>query len=173
MSETRTFSEFPPMSEASSPQLSSSHDTRETILQRAHERGKAQGLMCAGAMTPQEAWAMTEAGEAVIVDVRTLEEYKFVGRVPNTTHIPWMCGLSMIRNPSFINEIEKTLHKNKVVILMCRSGQRSIGAAEAMTRAGYTAAYNMDEGFEGVQDENRQRGTVNGWRYHKLPWIQD
>ncbi|WAW10266.1 rhodanese-like domain-containing protein [Oxalobacter vibrioformis] len=173
MSETRTSSGSPLMNEAVSPKPSVSDETKETILARARERGAAQNLMCAGAITPEEAWALAEAGEAVIVDVRTLEEYKFVGRVANSTHVPWMCGLSMIRNPSFINEIEKTLPKDKTIILLCRSGQRSVGAAEAMTRAGYTAAYNLDEGFEGTLDENRQRGSTNGWRYRGLPWMQD
>lgn len=173
MSEMQAFTGYPLMNEATTPQSSVSDETKEMILARARERGASQKLMCAGAMTPDEAWALAEAGEAVIVDVRTLEEYKFVGRVPNSTHVPWMCGLSMIRNPSFINEIEKSFPREKTIILLCRSGQRSVGAAEAMTRAGYTAAYNLDEGFEGALDENRQRGTTNGWRQRGLPWIQD
>ncbi|MDR0933680.1 MAG: rhodanese-like domain-containing protein [Burkholderiaceae bacterium] len=155
------------------PSATGAGSLRETVLPRAQERGRAQKLTCAGVVTPPEAYALLEAGEAVILDVRTFEEHKLVGRVPNSIHVPWMCGLTMVRNPSFINEMEKILPKNQTVILMCRSGQRSVGAAEAMTRAGYTAAYNMDEGFEGLLDANRQRGATNGWRYYGLPWIQD
>lgn len=150
-----------------------SDETKEAILHRARERGQIQNLMCAGVMTPEETWTLAESGDAAIVDVRTLEEYRLVGRIPNALHIPWMCGLSMVRNPGFINEIEKILPKDRIIILLCRSGQRSIGAAEAMTRAGYTAAYNLDEGFEGTLDENRRRNTVSGWRKRGLPWIQD
>lgn len=146
---------------------------KEAIVKKAGMRGKEQNILCAGAMLPKEAWTLTTAGEAVIVDVRTLEECKFVGRVPHALHVPWMCGISMVRNPGFINEIEKMLPKDKLIILLCRSGQRSVGAAEALTRAGFTAVFNLDQGFEGSMDENRQRGRINGWRHSDLPWIQD
>lgn len=162
-----------PENEATSSEHYLSESARDAILASARERGQEQNLMCAGALTPDETWTLAKAGEAIIVDIRTQEEFQFVGRVPNSPNVPWMCGLAMVKNPSFINEVEKMLSKSSLIVLICRSGQRSIGAAEAMTRAGYTAVYNMDEGFEGTLDENRQRGAKNGWRHRGLPWLQD
>ena len=80
--------------------------TPEEILNRARTRAKEQNLLCAGAVTPEEAWALVCADAAVIVDVRTQEEHKFVGYVPDSILIPWMCGNSMVKNPSFISECQ-------------------------------------------------------------------
>jgi rhodanese-related sulfurtransferase len=58
------------------------------------------------------------------------------------------------------------------VLFICRSGQRSRGAAIAMTSAGYQRCYNVAEGFEGSHDGARHRGTVGGWKARQLPWVQ-
>ena len=57
------------------------------------------------------------------------------------------------------------------VAFLCRSGDRSIGAAEAATAAGIAPSYNILDGFEGNLDENRHRGTT-GWKAVGLPWKQ-
>ena len=46
-------------------------------------------------------------------------------------------------------------------------------AAEAATKAGFTNAFNILEGFEGDLDADTRRGSLGGWRFHALPWIQD
>ncbi len=147
--------------------------TPEEILNRARTRAKEQNLLCAGAVTPEEAWALVCADAAVIVDVRTQEEHKFVGYVPDSILIPWMCGNSMVKNPSFISEASKQLGKDANILMLCRSAKRSAGAAEALTFAGYTSVFNIMEGFEGDLDENMQRNNINGWRFRKLPWSQE
>ncbi|HKR40404.1 MAG TPA: rhodanese-like domain-containing protein [Paraburkholderia sp.] len=138
-------------------------------------RGNAQaaGLPYAGSVTPQQAWALHQAGEAVLVDVRTGEERKFVGHVPDTLHVAWATGTSFTRNPRFVRELESKTGKGAAVVLLCRSGNRSAQAAEAAAKAGFAHVFNVAEGFEGELDETGHRGASNGWRFHGLPWVQD
>ncbi len=143
------------------------------ILDRARGRAREQHLFFAGAVTPAEAWKLVEEDIAVIVDVRTLEEYKFVGHVPHSLSIPWMCGAAMTKNPGFLSEAEKQLGKDAIILLLCRSGKRSAGAAEALTEAGFRNVFNILEGFEGNLDSRMQRNHLDGWRSRNLPWVQD
>ena len=133
----------------------------------------ATALPYAGGVPPKLAWALMEAGEAVIVDVRTTEERKFVGHVPGSLHVAWASGTAMTRNPRFVRELEAKTSKEATVLLLCRSGKRSDLAAEAAAKAGFTNVFNVLEGFEGEIDEQRHRGSLGGWRAHDLPWVQD
>jgi rhodanese-related sulfurtransferase len=65
------------------------------------------------------------------------------------------------------------VRKDQPVLLLCRSGKRSVLAAEAAAKAGFTAVFNVLEGFEGELDAAHQRGRADGWRFHRLPWVQD
>jgi rhodanese-related sulfurtransferase len=58
------------------------------------------------------------------------------------------------------------------VILICRSGKRSLEAGKALLEEGFTRVFHVSEGFEGELDENHQRSTLGGWRFHGLPWEQ-
>ncbi|WP_069264188.1 rhodanese-like domain-containing protein [Paraburkholderia nodosa] len=138
-------------------------------------RGNAQaaGLPYAGSVTPQQAWALHQAGEVVLVDVRTAEERKFVGHAPGTLHVAWATGTSLTRNPRFVRELEAKTGKSAAIVLLCRSGNRSAQAAEAAARAGFFHVFNVTEGFEGELDAAGHRGLSNGWRFHGLPWVQD
>ena len=147
--------------------------TPSPILEEARQRAGEEGLPYAGSVTPQDAWALFQSGEAVLVDVRTAEERKFVGHVPDTKHVAWLTGLSLSRNPRFTKELEGKAGKDDVVLLLCRSGKRSAAAAEAATKAGFKNVFNILEGFEGDLDEQQRRGAFNGWRHADLPWIQD
>jgi rhodanese-related sulfurtransferase len=108
-----------------------------------------------------------------LVDVRTIEERKFVGHVPDTLHVPWASGTALTRNPRFVRELEQKVAKDQAVLLLCRSGKRSVLAAEAATKAGFNNVFNILEGFEGEIDAQQHRGNSDGWRYHGLPWVQD
>ena len=134
---------------------------------------KTTSLPYAGGVPPKLAWALVEAGEAVLVDVRTTEERKFVGHVPGSLHVAWASGTAMTRNPRFVRELEAKTAKEATVLLLCRSGKRSDLAAEAAAKAGFTNVFNVLEGFEGEIDEQRHRGSLGGWRAHDLPWVQD
>ncbi|WP_432720862.1 rhodanese-like domain-containing protein [Jeongeupia wiesaeckerbachi] len=127
----------------------------------------------AGSVTPQEAWQLVEDGAAQLVDVRSPEEVKFVGAVPDTVNVPWASGTALSRNPRFVKELEtKAGGKDAVLLLLCRSGKRSAEAATAASKAGFTQVFNVLEGFEGELDAQQHRGALDGWRHHGLPWQQ-
>ncbi|ABE36045.1 rhodanese-like domain protein [Paraburkholderia xenovorans LB400] len=144
-----------------------------TLLEAARTRATEAGLPYAGGLAPQDAWALVQTGNALLVDVRTAEERKFVGLVPGSLHVAWATGTSLTRNPRFVRELEARTGKDAVVLLLCRSGNRSALAAEAAAKAGFTQVFNVLEGFEGDLDGAQRRGSSNGWRFHGLPWIQD
>jgi rhodanese-related sulfurtransferase len=143
------------------------------ILEQARASATAENLAYAGSVTPADAWKLFSAGAVALVDVRTTEERKFVGHVPNTLHVPWATGTAMTRNPRFTRELEAKVKKDQAILFLCRSGKRSAEAAIAATKAGFTQAFNVLEGFEGEIDTQQQRGLAGGWRFHQLPWIQD
>jgi rhodanese-related sulfurtransferase len=143
------------------------------VLQTAREQAAKEGLAYAGGVTPSDAWALFSQRNAVLVDVRTAEERKFVGYVPESVHVPWATGTSLTRNPRFVRELEAKTGKDAVVLLLCRSGNRSALAAEAAAKAGFSHVFNVQEGFEGTLDDAQHRGGQNGWRFHGLPWVQD
>jgi rhodanese-related sulfurtransferase len=142
-------------------------------LVAAREKAAAAGLPYAGGVSPRDAWVLVSSGDVVLVDVRTAEERKFVGYVPDTVHVPWATGTSLTRNPRFVRELEAKTGKHAVILLLCRSGNRSAQAAQAASAAGFTSVFNVLEGFEGDLDDGQHRGTLNGWRFHGLPWLQD
>ena len=63
-------------------------------------------------------------------------------------------------------------NKSAPVLLICRSGKRTLDAGLALEAAGYTDVYNVLHGFEGELDDRFHRSTVNGWRFDGLPWEQ-
>jgi rhodanese-related sulfurtransferase len=131
------------------------------------------GLPYAGAVPPKLAWELFSAGEVVLVDVRSTEERKFVGHVPGSQHVAWATGTALTRNPRFVRELEVKVGKQATILLLCRSGKRSALAAQAAAAAGFGRAFNILEGFEGEIDASKHRGAKDGWRFHKLPWVQD
>ena len=146
-------------------------------LQAIHTAARAQGLTYAGGVPPALAWQLVQANRALLVDVRSTDERKFVGHVPGSLHVAWATGTSLVRNPRFVRELEAKLAKDggkdAVVLLLCRSGKRSVLAAEAAAAAGFTHVFNVLEGFEGEIDAHLHRGGSDGWRFHGLPWVQD
>lgn len=128
-----------------------------------------------GTIAPRAAWQLVGEGRALLVDVRTAEERKFVGHVPGSAHVPWATGTALARNPRFARELAALVARQQpaAVLLICRSGKRSALAAQEAARAGLQNVFNVAEGFEGDLDEAGQRGHFNGWRFHGLPWVQD
>ena len=134
----------------------------------------------AGDLSPREAWELLEQEhDAVLVDVRTRAEWSYVG-IPELADlgrhallIEWTTFPEGRRNPDFVAQLEEAgALPEAPVIFLCRSGQRSIGAAEAATAAGFGRAYNVLEGFEGPLDGERHRGAAAGWKAAGLPWRQ-
>ena len=144
----------------------------ETILERARQRAVELGLPYAGAVTPEEAWALHRAGAAQFVDVRTAPEYEFVGHVPDTPLVEWRLYGERQPNPQFLEQLAAVATPDRPVMFLCRSAARSHNAAAVATQAGYKNALNILEGFEGDHDAQGHRNTKSGWRFHGLPWIQ-
>ncbi len=80
-------------------------------LYTAQDAAKAAGLPFAGTIAPQDAWQLFSTGRAVLVDVRSAEERKFVGHVPESLHVAWASGTSLTRNPRFVRELEAKVKK--------------------------------------------------------------
>jgi rhodanese-related sulfurtransferase len=136
----------------------------------------------AGDITPLEAWKLlSDNPNAVLVDVRTDAEWRFVG-VPDLSslgrdvvYIEWVTG-NGTPNANFADELNRHVppapaDHERPVIFLCRSGNRSIGAAQVSTQLGLTPAYNVLDGFEGQLDAHGHRGET-GWRAVGLPWKQ-
>ena len=144
----------------------------EEILARARTRQHEAAGDYAGAVSPPEAWALVQAGAAHLVDVRTGAELSYVGRVPGARHAEWQ-GKDEAAVLRFLAALAAQAGPGEVVLLLCRSAVRSHHAAVVATRAGWGAVFNVLEGFEGQRDHAQQRGHLDGWRHHGLPWIQD
>lgn len=148
-------------------------EAEHPILRDARDHANSKNLRHAGGVAPADAWVLVAGGFAKLIDVRTAEERKFVGHVPGSVHVPWATGTALTRNPRFARELEAKLPKHEIGLLLCRSGNRSTLAAEAAAKAGFTAVFNVLEGFEGDLDAEQRRGRHNGWRHRGLPWVQD
>jgi rhodanese-related sulfurtransferase len=135
----------------------------------AGQQRPAQGY--AGDVTPELAWQWCQQGEAVLVDVRTDAEREWVGMVPGAVAVAWKQWPGMAVSAAFDDGVKAAGQSGKKLVLLCRSGVRSIAAAKRATELGLQA-YNILEGFEGDADEEGHRGRKGGWRLRGLPWRQ-
>ena len=136
---------------------------------QALEVQPAQGY--AGDVPAELAWQWVQAGQAVLVDVRTDAEREWVGRVPGAVAVAWKQWPGMASNPNFDAELRAAVPEGVKLVLLCRSGVRSVAAAQRATGLGIEA-YNILEGFEGDVNADKQRGHLGGWRKRGLPWTQ-
>lgn len=133
-------------------------------------------------ITPPEAWEILQSNpDAILVDVRTSMEFEYVGHPMNAINIPWKEAPDWQINQDFVAQVKKTLSDRKgagedieslPVLTICRSGKRSMAAAEELIRQGFREVYNIEQGFEGDRDGAKHRSTINGWRFYNLPWEQ-
>jgi sulfur dioxygenase len=130
----------------------------------------------AGDVSPQLAFDWWQAGEAILVDIRTDAERAWVGFIPGAIDLAWKQWPGMVMNPAYdegiLAAIQNGGNKGKKVLLLCRSGLRSIPAAKRAAELGLEA-YNILEGFEGDPDSNAHRNSLGGWRQRGLPWRQN
>jgi rhodanese-related sulfurtransferase len=133
-------------------------------------------------LTPQQAFELIrDKPQAVLVDIRSTMEFLFVGHPKGAVHVAWIDEPDWTVNPEFVTEIRKLLLGGAVcspegpcapVVLICRSGKRSLEAGKALLKDGFRNVYHVDEGFEGELDADHHRSTLGGWRFHGLPWEQ-
>jgi rhodanese-related sulfurtransferase len=132
-------------------------------------------------VSPLEAWEILASDKfAVLVDVRTLPEWSFVG-VPdlssiekNVIFLSWRIYPTMAINNEFCTQLSKIIADVETpIFFICRSGHRSMDAAVKVTQYGYKNCYNVLGGFEGDVDEQGHRAQKNGWKLYNLPWGQN
>ncbi|HEX2544368.1 MAG TPA: rhodanese-like domain-containing protein [Ramlibacter sp.] len=129
----------------------------------------AQGY--AGDVTPELACRWWQEGEAVLVDIRTDAERDWVGFVPGAVTIEWKHWPGMQVRAEFDADLRAQVPAGKKLVMLCRSGIRSVASSRRATELGYEA-YNILEGFQGDPDAHGHRDTVGGWRVRGLPWRQ-
>jgi rhodanese-related sulfurtransferase len=139
----------------------------------------------AGDIDVADAWSLLQSNpKAQLIDVRTAAEWTYVGlpdlsALGREAHaIEWQTFPSGEINPDFAAIAAEQMKlagagTDTPLLFLCRSGARSKAAAIAMTRAGFSHAYNVAGGFEGNLDGERHRGHVNGWKASGLPWRQN
>jgi rhodanese-related sulfurtransferase len=138
----------------------------------------------------QEAYQMWKANpeKAIVLDVRTPEEYAFLGHAPMAYNFPsklwtgkWVPDkktFALEDNPDFEAQMKKKFGLNDTILVMCRSGHRSAAAVNRLAKAGFTEVYNIVDGFEGdlVSDPESYyvgKRMLNGWRNALAPWTYD
>lgn len=134
------------------------------------------------ALSATQAHALLESdARAVLIDIRSTMEYLFVGHPTGSVHIPWIDEPDWTVNPDFIKEVRQLMLGGAScieggdcapIVLICRSGKRSVEAGRALLEAGLPTVYHVEEGFEGDLDDEHHRSSRGGWRFHGLPWQQ-
>ena len=123
-----------------------------------------------------------------VLDVRTLEEYIFVGHADVAVNIPialqtynWdeeQVMFAFEPNPDFISFVNEWAEKDDTILVMCRSGGRSAIAVNVLAKEGFKNVYNVVDGFEGdmVKDSLSMffgKRMKNGWKNSCVPWTFD
>lgn len=129
---------------------------------------------------PREVWAALQRDpQAQLVDVRTDAEWSYVGLTDLTASgkqpklIPWQIFPIMQVNPDFVEQMQEAgLSPTQHIYFLCRSGVRSLAAAQAAAAVGFAHVYNIADGFEGPPNADGHRGQVAGWKADGLPWRQ-
>ncbi len=131
-------------------------------------------------VTPAEVWALlSKTPEAALCDVRTEPEWRFVG-IPDLSPlgrtvllISWQIYPEMAVADDFCAQLRAAgCDPAAPLFFLCRSGVRSLAAAEAAAAAGFACCFNVSDGFEGPLDGESRRGRRGGWKAAGLPWRQ-
>jgi rhodanese-related sulfurtransferase len=127
-------------------------------------------------LPPQQAWQFLQSRpDAVFIDVRMEIESLYVGRPPGVVNLPWYEYPDMTPDAvQFIDAVSREVQGNKArpVLLICRSGQRTLAAGQALEKAGFTEVADVNHGFEGELNDEFKRSSLSGWRFEGLPWEQ-
>jgi len=149
------------------------------------EKQTALGLY----VTAREAYEMWQAvpDKVMILDVRTPEEYLFVGHPAMAWKIPviaqsyvWDADkgkFPMKLLPDFVSRVSQVAKPDDTILVTCRSGGRSAIACNLLAQAGFKNVYNIIDGMEG--DGNGDSDSVaqcqqlkSGWKNAGCPWTK-
>lgn len=133
-------------------------------------------------LTPAEAWKLIQENPQVyFIDVRSTMEFLMVGHPAGAIHIPWLDEPDWTPNPRFCAQVREVMlggllgadeDDGPSVVLICRSGRRSVEAGRSLITSGFKNVYSVSGGFEGPLDKNHHRSAISGWRFDGLPWQQ-
>jgi rhodanese-related sulfurtransferase len=131
-------------------------------------------------ISPSQVWQVLQQDpQAQLVDVRTDAEWTYVGLADLSAAgkqpvlIPWQIFPKMEVNTAFIDQLKQAgFTPEHRIYFLCRSGVRSLAAAQAAAEAGFPQVYNVADGFEGNPDGSGHRGQIAGWKASGLPWRQ-
>ena len=138
-------------------------------------------------LTAAQAYDMWKASpdKVKLIDVRTPEEFAFVGHADKAWNIPYAFVTYQRRdgrtdygprlNADFVAEVKRFTKPGDTLLLMCRSGDRSARAVDLLAAAGIKNAYSIVDGFEGdkVTDPDSVfvgKRMKNGWK-NSAPWV--
>ncbi|NKB36283.1 MAG: rhodanese-like domain-containing protein [Gammaproteobacteria bacterium] len=132
-------------------------------------------------LKPLKAWDILKTqSDVLLLDVRSSMEYEYVGHVPGSVFVALKEPPDWLQDAGFVARVRRSIKsrwpdknpEDMTILALCRSGARSLVAAEELSKNGFKQIYNVGQGFEGDKDEQQQRGNINGWRFHGLPWEQ-
>jgi len=144
-------------------------------------RFKVTQMSTVKTISAREAYELQQQVGTLLIDVRSHMEFLFIGHPTGAINIAWIDEPDWEINPNFVREIRQLIlggtssleQSNEVpIVLICRSGKRSLEAGNLLISKGLTRIYNVDEGFEGELNDTHQRSSLAGWRFDGLPWEQ-
>ena len=141
-------------------------------------------------MTAEEAYKKWKADphKAWVIDVRTPEEYIFIGHAEMAWNVPfafqtyqWDVNkqyFAIKPNLDFVSQMKGLAKPVDTILVMCRSGGRSAAAVNLLAEAGFTNVYNIIDGMEGDTVDDLEsvfhgKRMKNGWKNSGLPWTYD
>jgi rhodanese-related sulfurtransferase len=140
-------------------------------------------------VTAAQAYDMWKAAPDTVkvIDVRTPEEFAFVGHPEMAVNIP-IAFVTYERkggkiaygpkfNPDFVAEVKRIASPSDTLLVTCRSGGRSAMAVNKLASAGFKNAYNIVDGVEGDKVDDPEsvfngKRMKNGWK-NSAPWGYD
>jgi len=149
-----------------------------------------------------------DSGHTFLLDVRSRAEYQFAGHPPMAYNVPWRFFTTEFRvkgrrhqgrradqtgyqltsrpNPKFVAVVRSLFKPTDRLVLISANGRRSLAAAQALTKAGFSRVYHVPNGLfgpaddPGLDEDTRRlvakyspamirRGRVAGWLHWGLP----
>jgi rhodanese-related sulfurtransferase len=135
-------------------------------------------------VTAKEAYEQwkTAPDTVKIIDVRTPEEFLFVGspdmawRIPVATQsYEWDAEkkqFPMKPLADFVARVNQMAKPDDTLLVMCRSGGRSALAANMLAKAGFRIVYNIVDGMEGDANDDSASVSQGGWKNSGCPWTK-
>ena len=120
---------------------------------------------------------MKENTNVRLIDIRSTQEFLFVGHPVGALHIPWLDEPDWVPNAAFVDQVRSVMSEvegdsQPPLMLICRSGERSNEVGQLLSGAGLVNIFSVTDGFEGPLNQNNHRSQLAGWRSEGLPWEQ-